>query len=230
VFIVPRNFYFGTDADIVAGSALFASMISASPGSFGLSIEMAESFQELNATLQSAFVAATNPLTRTPVAVQSKNLAIANMRARAILLAKIVYATETVGDGQLISLGLLPRPTRQPRAVPATAPTVRIMSVTGRWVKLRVREADSTRRGLPFGAIGCNVYTFVGPQAPTDPRDYHFAKMTTRAITDIVFPNDVPSGATVWVSAAWVNKRGKTSTGSVPMSFTLQGGPVTLAA
>jgi len=227
---VPRNFYFGPDADIVAGSALFASTISASPGSFGLSIEQAESFDALNAVLQSAFAAATTPLTRTSVAVQSKNLAIANMRAKAILLSKIIYATETVSDGQLLSLGLLPRPTRQPRAVPSNEPTVHILSVIGRWVKLRVREAGSSRRGLPFGAVGCNLYTFVGPETPTDPRAYHFEKMTTRAITDIVFPNDVASGATVWVSAAWVNKRGKTSTGSAPTSLTLQGGPVTVAA
>lgn len=227
---MPRNFYFGPDADIVTGSATFAAAISSSAASFGLTVEQAESFGALSAALQSAFAAATTPLTRTSVAVRSKNLAIANMRAKAILLSKIIYATETVSDSQLASVGLLPRPTRQPRAVPASPPAVSILWVSGRLVKLRVRDVDSSRRGMPFGAVGCNLYTFVGPEAPENPRDYHFEKMTTRAIADIQFPNDVASGATVWVCAAWVNKRGETSIGSTPTSFTLQGGPITVAA
>jgi hypothetical protein len=40
----------------------------------------------------------------------------------------------------------------------------------------------------------------------------------------------VPSGATVWLSASWVNARGQASVGSTPISFTLQGGAVPAAA
>ena len=80
----------------------------------------------------------------------------------------------------------------------------------GRVVKLRVRDVESTSRGIPFGAIGCNLYWCVSDEVPTDANAYRFETMTTRAITDIVFPNDVPSGATVWISAQWVNKRRRT--------------------
>src|SRR4051812_14457790 len=98
---MPRNFYFGTDADIVAGAANFASLISASASSYGLTPAQSAAFGVLNATLQSAYSASVNPSTRTPVAVESKNLAVREMRANAILLAKIAYATPAVTDVQL---------------------------------------------------------------------------------------------------------------------------------
>jgi hypothetical protein len=114
--------------------------------------------------------------------------------------------------------------------VPAIPPTVEVLSVMGRVVKVRVSDPDSERRGLPFGATACNLFTFVGPTAPTDPDQYQFQGATTRATADIIFPNAVPSGSTVWISGSWVSARGQRSMGSTPISFTLQGGPVPAAA
>ncbi len=95
---------------------------------------------------------------------------------------------------------------------------------------LHGRAAPDSTRGKPFGAIGANVYTFVGDTAPTDPRVYHFEGLATRPITNVLFPDTVASGATVWVSASWVSARGQTSMGSTPISFTLQGGTVAASA
>ena len=86
------------------------------------------------------------------------------------------------------------------------------------------------RRGKPFGAAAANLYSYVGPAAPTDPRQYHFEKSTTRTKTQILFPNSVASGATVWLSACWVSARGETGRASRPISFTIQGGGIRAAA
>ena len=227
---MPRNFYFGKDADIVAGSANFASLIATGFASYGLTTGQATSFGTLNTALQSAYTAAVNPPTRGPVSIEAKNLAIKNMRASAILLSKIIYATATVTDTQLVGLGLLPRSGRAPIPVPAIPPTVEVISVMGRVVKIRVHDLETERRGLPFGASGANIYSFVGADAPTDPRAYHFEGMTTRAVNNIIFPDSVASGATVWLSAQWVSNRGQVSVGSTPISFTIQGGAIPAAA
>ena len=87
-----------------------------------------------------------------------------------------------------------------------------------------------TGRGKPFGAVGANVFSFVGETAPTDPRQYHFEGMATRTITQVLFPNSVASGAMVWLSACWVSARGQTGMACAPVSFTLQGGAVLAAA
>jgi hypothetical protein len=227
---MPRNFYFGKDADIVTGSANFASLIATGFASYGLTTGQATAFGTLNTALQSAYSTSIEPTTRTRVTIAAKTLAIKNMRASAVLLAKIIYATPTVTDGQLVGLGLLPRSARTPIPAPTTSPIVEVGTVSGRLVNVRVHSSDSTRRGIEAGAKGANVYSFVGAAAPTDPRDYHFEGMTTRTITQVLFPNTVASGATVWLSACWVSARGQTGPASTPISFTLQGGAVLPAA
>jgi hypothetical protein len=96
--------------------------------------------------------------------------------------------------------------------------------VSGRRVNLRLHSSDSGRRGIAAGARGANLYSYVGTSAPSDPRDYRFEKMTTRAIAQIDFPPDVPGGATVWLSARWVNARGQAGPAGAPVRLTLQGG------
>jgi hypothetical protein len=221
---MPRNFYYGKDADVVAGSANFASQISASAADFGLTPAQATAFGLLNTSLQGAYTQAKDPSTRSPVAVAGKNSAIRAMRASAILLARIVYATPAVTDAQLVGLGLLPRSTRQPIPVPNTPPVVETVSVVGRLVTVRLHGAETERRGKPFGAVGANVYSYVGSAPPADPRDYHFEGTATRTITRIQFPDTVAGGATVWLSARWISARGQTGPACAPVGVTIQGG------
>ena len=224
---MTHNFYRGPEAGVVAGSANFASLLASSFASYGISSAQATAFGVLNAALQSAYAAAVEPVTRTSVAVARKNQALSEMRAGAILLARIISATPTVSDAQLVSLGLLPRRTRTRIPAPATAPMIDVGVVTGRLVNLRLHSADfRRRRGIEPGAKGANLYSFVGDAEPTDPRDYHFEGMTTRTITQVTFPNNVASGATVWLCACWVSDRGETGPTSAPVNVTLQGGAV----
>jgi hypothetical protein len=222
---MPENFYFGKEATVVTGSANFASVIATDFASLGLTSAQSTAFGTLNTALQAAYSAAIDPTTRTRVTIAQKNLALKNMRSSAILLSKIIYATSTVTDAQLIGLGLLPRSTRTPIPAPSTAPVVEVGVVSGRLVNLRLRSADfPDRRGMEPGAKGANLYSYVGATPPADARDYHFEGMTTRTIAQIVFPADVASGATVWLSARWVSARGQLGPASAPVRFTLQGG------
>jgi hypothetical protein len=224
---MPHNFYFGKQADIAAGSANFAGLIETGFASYGLTTAQQSAFGTLNSALQSAYTAGTDPGTRTKVTIGAKNEAIKAMRRDAILLSKIIYATSTVTDSMLAGLGLLPRGSHTPIPAPTTSPIVEVGIVTGRLVNIKIHSSDSDRRGIEAGAKGANVYSFVGPTPPTDPRDYHFEGMTTRAITKIQFPDSVATGALVWLSAQWVSNRGQTGPASTPISFTLQGGAVT---
>jgi hypothetical protein len=223
---MSHNFYVGPGASVVAGSANFAALIATGFASYGLTTGQATAFGTLNTALQSAYSAAIEPTTRTRVTIAAKTLALRNMRVNAVLLAKIVYATPTVTDGQLVALGLLPRSSRTPIGPPTTAPIVEVGVVSGRLVNLRLHSSDSERRGIEAGAKGVNLYSYVGATPPADPRDYHFEGMATRTITQILFPDSVAGGATVWLSARWVSARGATGPASTPVNFTMQGGAV----
>src|SRR4051812_10741944 len=129
---MAKNFYHGKDADIVTGSANFASSIVTAFATFGLTSAQSTAFGTLNTALQSSYTAGITPATRTPVTIEAKNTALVNMRRNAILLSKIIYATATVTDAQLVSLGLLPRTVPTPRPVPATPPVLEVVSCSGR--------------------------------------------------------------------------------------------------
>jgi hypothetical protein len=222
---MTSNFYRGTDAEVVAGSASFASLLATGFASYGITSGQQAVFAELNATLQSAYAAAVAPGTRTPVAVRAKNIAIRNVRANAIHLGKIISATPTVTDAQLVELGLLPRSGRTPVPRPDSAPVIEVLSVRGNTASLRLREGgDSTRRGKPAGVSGAAVYSFVGAVPPTDERAWTFEALTSRVKIDVEFPSRVTPGSRVWFTAFWFNQRKQRGPAATPVTTNLQGG------
>jgi hypothetical protein len=222
-----RNFYHGKGATIVAGAANFAAMILADAASLGLEPEQATAFGVLNTALQSAWTTANTPETRTSVAIEARNLAIKQMRAGAIPLAKQIVGNPAVTDAQLMALGLLPRTSPTPIPPEMAAPEVDIVDVQNRLAKVRVRQAGVESSARPRGAVGAYIFSYVGPSAPTDPSEYKLEGLCTRRYVEVLFPNDVPSGATAWIAAAWVAQRGgQRGYACAPVSFTIQGGPI----
>jgi hypothetical protein len=218
-----KNFYFGKDADIVAGSANFAALITASPTTYGLTAGQATAFGTLNTALQSAWTASVNPSTRTPVSIDAKTLAIENMRGNAKLLAKIVYATLTVNDSQLTALGLLPRPTYSPVPAPAEAPEIDIVSVSGNTVRIRLHRESGPKRGKLPGTKGAQVYSFVGTTPPTVETDWKFEGNTSKTVLDVTFASAAP-GAQVWFTAVWFNERMETGPAADKVTTNIAGG------
>ena len=224
---MQRNFYHGRDATVVSGSANFAAILTADAAALGLLPAQATAFGLLNTALQSAYTAAVTPETRTPVAIEQKNLAVKQMRAAAIPLARQIVGNPAVTDAQLVALGLLPRTVPTTRPATMTAPEVDAVDVDGRIVTLRVRQAGVVESNArPLGSAGAYIFSYVGATPPADPNAYKFEGLCTRRTVRVVFPNDVPGGATAWIAAAWVSQRGQRGYACNPVSVTIQGGPV----
>jgi len=97
------------------------------------------------------------------------------MKQEAILLAKIIEATPTVSDAQLVTIGLLPRRSPVSNPAPTTRPGVRVESVVSRTVTIRFHDlATPTRRGKPQGTIAAWVYSFVGAIYQDTPSQWNF--------------------------------------------------------
>jgi hypothetical protein len=229
-FQMAKPFYRKTEADLATGAQNLIDIVTPVPATWGLTAGEITSYSTLATNFATARVTATTPDTRTRPTIEAKNIAKKALMDATIDIARTITAVPTVTDAQLLSLGLSERPNPQPRPVPTEAPVTEIISVIGRIVKVRIHDGSTESRKKPFGAIGANVYSFVGPAAPADPREYSYEGMATRATFDIEFANSVSSGATIWLVAQWVSARGQMSTGSEPIPFTLQGGAVTVAA
>lgn len=227
---MPSNFYSGTEAELASGAANLISIVTVAPTSFGVTPAELTSYSTLSSSFATLLTQAQNPATRTSVVVENKNVAKKALKSGSVNMARTIIAFPSVTNAQLLSLRLNERVSPAPRPVPSEPPTIDVISVTGRVVKVRIHDGSTESRRKPFGAIGANVFSFVGPTSPTDPSEYHYEGMATRATTEIVFPDTVASGATVWLSAQWVSARGQASIGSVPISFTIQGGALPAAA
>ena len=113
-----RSFFTSTtDSVFAAGSANFATKISASPISFGLSAAQATAYAALNSSFQSAYSTSLTPSTRTKSSVAAKDSSRVPLRQMASDLGKIIDGSP-VTNAQRIDLGLAVRPTPAPRPAP----------------------------------------------------------------------------------------------------------------
>jgi hypothetical protein len=227
---MPKPFYRKTEPELAAGALNLVTIVTPTPTDWGLTAGEVTSYSTKATAFDDALTIARTPATRTAPAIEAKNIVKKILMDATIDVARTITAVPTVSNAQLLELGLNERPNPQPRPVPSEPPVIEVMSVSGRIVKVRIHDGATESRKKPHGAVGANVYSFVGPEAPTDPRAYHYDGLATRATFEIEFDTSVASGATIWLSAQWVSARGQMSPGSTPIPFTLQGGAIPAAA
>lgn len=108
------------DKELLAASANFSTMISATPTAFGLVAAQATAY----ATLQGAFATACQAISskgnKSPTLVANKNDARRALKLAASNLAGIIKSTPSVSDGQKLALGISVRATPTPAPAPGT--------------------------------------------------------------------------------------------------------------
>lgn len=212
------------DAALLAWGTNFSTLITATPTTYGLVAGQATSFAALLTSYSTALTAC-NPGVRNKAAVLTKNTARAALKTSARLLARIVEGQATVTNAQKATLGLNVRATPTPIPPPAFAPQIDIVSVVGRTVKIRMHNTEtSPKRGKPAGVKGAAVFSFVGATPPAELSGYKFEGNTTVTVVDIVFPDSVAAGATVWIIAMWFNERAQNGPAATPVNAVIQYG------
>jgi hypothetical protein len=213
-----------TDAGLLAWSANFSALITATPTAYGLTSAIATAYTALHTAYATA-LAACDPGVRNKAAVLAKNDAREALKVQARFLAKLVQGTSTVTDSQKAELGLTVNAMPSPIPPPSAAPALDIVSVVGRTVKIRLHDADNAgKRGKPAGVAGATVFSAVGDDAPVTEDGWKFEGNTTRTEIDVVFPNSVAAGAKVWLLAFWRNERDQSGPPCAPVSTNVQFG------
>lgn len=227
-----RSFYGKPDAEFVAGSDYFAERIGLAPADYGLTAAQATFYADLAGELSAAWMAATNPTTRTRGKVAAKNAAKAAAKKEARFLAAIIRQKPGMTTEKLIDLGLAPEDPPTPSRTPGTWPNATVVAVQGNNVKYRLRDsADPDRRGRPAGTIQATVFSHVGPEVPASADDWKFELNTGRTSFEISYPSHLPLGTKVWVCAIWVSGRKETGPACPPVSAVLMGAlPLSKAA
>ena len=115
-----RSFYLGTIAQLYTGTQTFATLIVASPTSYGLSASIAAAYKTLSDSYVAKYILSEAPETRTKGTVRARNDAKTLLKQKAAELAKIIEATPSVTNQQRDNLGLSVRATPTPMPPPGT--------------------------------------------------------------------------------------------------------------
>lgn len=198
-----------TDTGFADWSANFEAQIDTEFATYGLTTGQATAYTALDTAYQTALLAATNPVTRTPVTISAKDAAKAAAVENARVLAAVVNAFPDTTNAMRATLGLTPRgsgPT--PISAPVTKPVPIVVGYNPLEHVLQIRdESTPDSRAKPAGAISCQVWAKIGPTAPVDLSECEMVGVYTKPFLPISFGSDA-GGKKIFYLCRWQTRRG----------------------
>lgn len=184
-----------------------ATTVASDPAAWGATQAQSDLMSSVNASFQAAYTLAITPETRTKPSVAGKKTALKFAKREAKNFADIIRASPTISDPQLADLGIARRANRSPTPPPTAMAKLAVLSTGPNSVRVRVYGDGSLRRGKPESAIGCVAMSYIGEEAPTDPRQWTLEGTTSKSTFDVVLPADIAPGSLVWIAAYFVNRK-----------------------
>lgn len=197
------------DADFSNWSANFATVIAASPSSYGLASGDATTITAADAAFQAAYSLAINPATRTPTTVAAKDVQKASTLIVERTYAQLIQANGGVSDSAKTAAGLTVRSTgRTPIPTPGTAPILGLVGCTPGEVTLNYKDTSTpTTKAKPFGAIQLELwYDIPTTGAPTQANAV-FGGLITKAPFAFAPPAG-NTGKAIGFWGRWTTRRG----------------------
>lgn len=198
------------DAQLDDWALNFKTLIAATPTNYGLVTADATAITNAYTSWHTAFLAATNPTTRTKATVETKNVQKANLLSVVRGYAATIRANKGVTNELKIGIGLhVPDTSRTPVPPPSTQPVLKIAKIAqGYQDVLAVDEATPLTRARPAGSVGLLVYRFVGAASTSSPSDAAFLTFVGKPSVQTTF-TEADRGKTVTYFARWTNARGE---------------------
>lgn len=169
------------DADFNDWITNFSTLITANPTNYGLVAGDATIIAAVKTTWSAAYLAATNPTTRTSATIATKDGARASAEATCRPYAIRIRNNSSVSDALKIGVGVtVPNTTPTPIPAPVTAPANSLVSAIPLDTTLAYKEVGSLGKAKPFGAIGVQVYRAVGTVAAVDPDQCDYVGTATK--------------------------------------------------
>lgn len=177
------------DADFAAWLLNFATILAAAPTDYGLIAGDATIVTGVNTAFQSAYSAAIDPSTRTPVTIAAKDSTRAAAEATVRPYAVNISLNSAVSDALKVTIGVsLPRENPTPIPAPVTNPVVDLVQATPLQHTLSIRDVTTpTTKAKPPGVIGAEVHVAVGLTAAVSPATAQLKQITTKTPTRVTF-------------------------------------------
>ncbi len=216
-YIPPRN------ANFQSWLLNFSTLLTAHPTDYGLAAGDATIVADVYTAWHTAFVAGTNPATRTSVTIAAMQAARAAATATVRPYAQAIAINGGVSDALKMGIGVNPRnPTRTPIPAPTTVPTLTLRFMTVLTAALAYSDVTlPSGKAKPSGAIGMQLHATIGTAVAVDPdAARNIGTFTKSPLTISYGAGDVGKVMTVW--ARWITKSGPAGVAQVgPWSSSL---------
>jgi hypothetical protein len=209
-FYMATNYLPVPDADFNNWVLNFNSLITANPGTYGLTAGDAAAIATPTANWSAAYTLAVTPATRTPVTVSAKNTEKAVLTAVVRSYGRIILANAGVSDSNKTALGLNVRdPVNSPIPAPVTNPVLGLIGAQPGQITLTYHDsaASATVKAKPFGATQLELRAFFGTTAPVSPAATPYYGVFTRTPFAVNAPSG-SAGQSVWFYGRWLTAKG----------------------
>lgn len=197
------------DAAFEAWFLNFSTLIAAAPTDYGLIAGDATAISASYTAWNAAYLAATNPTTRTSPTIAAKD-------AQRILSEAMVrpYATQisrnpAVSNELKTGVGVnLPNTARTPIPAPTTQPAISLVGVVHNLQTLAYKDTSTpTSKAKPPGAIGMELWRVIETTPSTDPTAASLVGIMTKSPVNLgTMSGDAGKTATYW--GRWTTRSG----------------------
>jgi hypothetical protein len=187
----------------------FDRLIYAAPGQYGLTDEQAAELHGVVEDFLRALQAATQPGTRTRVAVAGKDAARGAMKAMVRRACAVVKGQAHLTPADIVEVGLRMRKKQSKIPRPTTEPLISVMPLLGRnAVRVRLGDKDApSRKAKPRGVDAATFFYCLEDEETGGPGAWRYGGMASRTTFDIKLPSAMRLGQRVWVRAFWINSK-----------------------
>jgi hypothetical protein len=209
-----------TDPGLAAWSTNADTRLTASPSDWNMTAPEVATYSALHDLYIAALSAVNTVGARSKALVADKNAKKVNLLKAAREIYTTVQASTTITDENKTLLNVVIKKTEpSPHPAPAFAPLVILEKVDGQLVSGRAKDSqDLNRRGRAPGTSGLMIFSHAGATPPASVDEWKYEGISGDVSFDVLFPESVLPGTTVWVTACWFNDRKATSPAGSPKS------------
>jgi hypothetical protein len=208
------------DGQALTWMQTFSAGITASPATYDLVAADATAIDAAVDAFAAAYAISSNPATRTPVAINTKDEKRAEAEAICRQYASQIKVNNGVTDSNKIAIGVRPVNTeRTPVGQPTTSPLLNIVANTPGVQELRYADSLTPDSGAkPEGVGSLQLFVAVDTAPATDPEAADFQAAHTRNPVRVEF-DAADDGKVATYFARWANAKGEVGPWSLPVSM-----------
>lgn len=214
------------DAALNNWLANFSTLITASPGTYGVTSTDASTIAAAVAAWTAAYLPVTSPSTKTAQTVSDKNTQKVTVLAIVRPYAQTIGKNPGVTSANKIALGLNPQTsTPSPITPPVSNPVLTVQSGANLSIIIRFRDsaASPSVKAKPYGVKSLQLFCLVSLTAVTDPTIMLLKATATKSPLTVTF-NSGDAGKQAYFAARWATQKGEYSPWSPIINFTVPAG------